>query len=298
MGESVAEIKKAAFTPRSVAAILLMAFFGAGFLFLTPIMARYTCYEALNAEAEALVDDAAAYNASTFFAVSGVKAGLALIEGSSVGAGFELEVGDLVQPVYDYIDLVWNVLLYSLLILGMYKLLLETGILLLGLKLAGAGFLIWAAGRIAPKRWPSFPRWGMRCVLFGGYFAYAVPIVLIGSYAGCAHYTQPIKIQYQARIEQVKMQLNEAKDEFIGLRDQVSITSPGESLDKIRTAITHAVASMTSAVWDGMFAFIYFMLVVLFELLVFPLLSAFVLYRFMQYALERILAQAVPPAVN
>lgn len=50
-----------------------------------------------------------------FGVMSGVKTGLAIIEGStagvSVGATINLQVGDVVQSVYDYVDIAWRTLL-------------------------------------------------------------------------------------------------------------------------------------------------------------------------------------------
>jgi hypothetical protein len=42
-----------------------------------------------------------------FLVLSGIKSGLAIIEGSEVGIGFNLEIGDIVQSVYDYVDVAW-----------------------------------------------------------------------------------------------------------------------------------------------------------------------------------------------
>jgi len=43
-----------------------------------------------------------------FLVLSGIKSGLAIIEGSAVGIGFNLEIGDIVQSVYDYVDVAWK----------------------------------------------------------------------------------------------------------------------------------------------------------------------------------------------
>jgi hypothetical protein len=47
----------------------------------------------------------------TFGVLSTLKIGLAVIEGSEVGIGFGLEVGDVVQAAYDYVDIAWRVIL-------------------------------------------------------------------------------------------------------------------------------------------------------------------------------------------
>jgi hypothetical protein len=65
---------------------------------------------------ESYLDTAFQKSLSGFLLLSSIKSGLAVVEGSEVGVGFNLELGDVVQPVYDYVDLVLAaVLLFSLL---------------------------------------------------------------------------------------------------------------------------------------------------------------------------------------
>ena len=60
-----------------------------------------------------------------FLVLSAVKSGLAVIEGSEVGIGFSLQVGDLVQSVYDYVDIAWKTVLAGGTILFMTRLTLD-----------------------------------------------------------------------------------------------------------------------------------------------------------------------------
>ncbi|MBN1783099.1 hypothetical protein JW948_18330 [bacterium] len=87
---------------------------------------------------------------STFAVLSGIKVGLAVLEGSELGMGFGLEVGDAVQSMYDYVDVAWRVILASSAILmGLQFLLLtsqflEPWFLIITLLLLLAGrFLKW-----------------------------------------------------------------------------------------------------------------------------------------------------------
>jgi len=54
------------------------------------------------------LDTAFQKSMSGFMLLSSVKSGLAVVEGSEVGVGFSLELGDVVQPVYDYVDMAWK----------------------------------------------------------------------------------------------------------------------------------------------------------------------------------------------
>lgn len=54
-----------------------------------------------------------------FLIISGIKMVFAVIEGSDVGVGFNLEIGDIVQPAYDYIDVAWQTVLTGSVVLLM-----------------------------------------------------------------------------------------------------------------------------------------------------------------------------------
>jgi len=73
---------------------------------------------------------------ATFGILSGIKVGLAVIEGTEVGVGFGLEIGDAVQAAYDYIDLAWRTVLAATTIL------LGTRFILQSAELVGRWFLI------------------------------------------------------------------------------------------------------------------------------------------------------------
>jgi hypothetical protein len=61
-----------------------------------------------------------------FLVLSGIKTGLAVIEGSEIGIGFNLEIGDIVQSVYDYVDIAWKTALAGGTVILMTRLLLQT----------------------------------------------------------------------------------------------------------------------------------------------------------------------------
>lgn len=60
-----------------------------------------------------------------FLVLSGIKSGLAVIEGSEVGIGFNLEIGDIVQSIYDYVDIAWKTALAGGTVLLITRLSLE-----------------------------------------------------------------------------------------------------------------------------------------------------------------------------
>jgi hypothetical protein len=71
------------------------------------------------------LEDAFDRSLAGFLVLSGIKSGLAVIEGSEVGIGFNLEIGDIVQAVYDYVDVAWKTALAGGTILLITRLCLE-----------------------------------------------------------------------------------------------------------------------------------------------------------------------------
>jgi len=106
--------------PRRIAAAIL-GVVGALLAGFSDKAAEITRYDALAGHAAELVDETLERDQATFLVLSGIKTSLAMIEGSSVGVGFSLEVGDIVQPAYDYVDFFWRVFLYAFLVMGTYK---------------------------------------------------------------------------------------------------------------------------------------------------------------------------------
>ncbi len=99
------------------------------------------------------LEDAFDRSLAGFLVLSGIKSGLAIIEGSEVGIGFNLEIGDIVQAVYDYVDVAWKTALAGGTILLVTRMCLEAVALIdhwcLAIMLFGFGvflFLDWFLG--------------------------------------------------------------------------------------------------------------------------------------------------------
>lgn len=71
---------------------------------------------------------------AAFGTMSILKAGLDVIEGSEIGASFgvtaNLQVGDIVQPAYDYVDIAWRTMLTGCVTLLSIRFLLQTAAIL------------------------------------------------------------------------------------------------------------------------------------------------------------------------
>jgi hypothetical protein len=100
---------------RSVAAALLLFLCVLSFTGNMDTAIDWTGRGHLRSANEAYLTEAFQKAISGFGVMSLLKAGLDIIEGSKVGASFgvtaQVEIGDAVQPAYDYVDIAWRTLL-------------------------------------------------------------------------------------------------------------------------------------------------------------------------------------------
>lgn len=251
-------------------------------------MGQFFQQAALTEKGAALVDAGLQDNARAFLALSAVKAALALVEGSSIGVGFDLQLGDMIQPAYDYVDFIWRVFLWANVILLLYKILLETGLLSLGVPLAGLGLLFWTGG-IFP--WPGaalLRLWGRRLFMAGLLVAYLIPLSLMGANTLSQHYTQPLKDRQKTHMVEMQHRFQQARQQFLNLRADISLTRPSESVERIKNSVLGLVHSISNLTLEGGRSFLYYILVLFFELLVLPFLTAFILYQAVQALLGQL----------
>ncbi len=258
-----------------------------------PLLHRSLCRAA-----DARLDASLARNATSFAALSGLKGMLAVIEGSSVGVGFQLELGDLVQPAYDYLDLVWRAFLAALALLGFFELLFETGILELGLAVLGGGALLWGAGRLSGRR--SSGRLpgalclaGRRLALLGFSAAYGLPLALLVSQLVSVRYLEPLRVKSAAEIESAGAPLEDAGARLRALRERLSILAPGRSLDEVAGEARAIIAQASEVVFARARAFALSVLILGVELLLLPFASAWLLLAGLRAA-ARAPARAAP----
>ncbi len=257
---------------------------GLVFLLQPDAVGRASQHTALMEASGQLLDDSLDRNLVTFISLSGIKSVLALIEGSSVGVGFDIEVGDIIQPAYDYVDFVWTVFVYALLVLGFYKLLMETGILGVGFAFIGGGLMLIAISRLPTGAADILRRWGRFMGLAGILVSYIVPLSLLGTQYVGDKYLAPVKASNAQRIDAVRASFDAAQEQLLDLRDKISLLNPGESYEQVKSSALSLAARVTDSIWGSLFAFLNFILILLVELLLLPFLSAFLLYRILSIA--------------
>jgi len=110
----------------------------------------------LSSRNEAYLESSLERSLRTFAVLSTIKVGLAVVEGTEIGVGFGLEIGDVVQAAYDYVDIAWKTVLAGCVILLGTQVLVETASVLdhwlLAITLAAVALMMITQG--APARFP------------------------------------------------------------------------------------------------------------------------------------------------
>jgi hypothetical protein len=278
---------------RGSAGLILVAL-GIICIFAYPQVAQITQYDALNEKAIGLIDEALVRDQVTFLAISAIKASLAIVEGSTVGIGIEVQVGDIVQPAYDYIDFFWEMFLYAFMVMGFYKLLLETELLYMGIPIIGAGLILLGGATVAQRSRRDLKKFGRACVVFGLMMAYVAPASLWMTHLLSERYTSQLREKHYDKIEAFGNQLDASKAEFLALRNEISLLSPGDSMDELKAGLVRIANSMAESFQLSLLAFLYYILIVLFDLLFFPFFSAWILYKIALFGLDRLIPRPVP----
>ncbi len=148
-----------------------------------------------------------------FLVLSAIKSGIAVLEGSEIGVGFNLQIGDIAQSIYDYVDVAWRTALAGGTVLLLIRLMLDTmqlidywclfALLLMALSL----FLL---SRLFPKQ-ERLERILKEGLLFFSVLTAAFYMILPISIAGAAflskQITQPLVTEAQQGFESLQDEL-------------------------------------------------------------------------------------------
>ncbi len=196
---------------------------------------------------ESYLDTAFQKSMSGFLLLSSIKSGLAVVEGSAVGVGFNLELGDVVQPVYDYVDMAW-------------KAALAGGSILVGMQLALKGLTLvdhWVlAGVLLFSLLQSLTAWYLPqwhrlrgglggAVRFGASTAAALYLLLPLSVTAAAslsvHITRPLLEASHEELRQIDAQIRPRHLNQQALADMATEGLSGPSLKTRLTETTEGI---------------------------------------------------------
>lgn len=178
-----------------------------------------------------------------FLLLSTIKSGLAVVEGSEVGIGFSLELGDAVQPVYDYVDIAWRAALAGgSIIVGMQlalkglRLIDHWALTGLGLLLVGHYLSIWCLP--TRKRLHLGLKEGVR---FGTALCVALYLLLPLSVTGAAALSQQVTHpMVEASHEELKVIGSALSPEHIGQHFMNDTNGEGLSVSDLKSALANA----------------------------------------------------------
>ena len=140
---------------------------------------------------------------ASFLLVSTLKSSLAMIEGSDVGIGFRLEVGDIVQSAYDLVDFTWKMLLYGILLITFSKIFFESNIINIGLYILGAGFIISISGLFIERYKEKILTLGSSVIIAGVIVSFYVPVSTLVSFRACEYFVGHIERDLDHQMEEV-----------------------------------------------------------------------------------------------
>ncbi len=212
-----------------------------------------------------------------FGVLSIVKVGLAVVEGTQVGVGFGLEVGDVVQAAYDYINTAWYVVMAGGVILLGIQYLLSAATHIDHLLLMVALFLF--AGAIVIRS--AFPTWKtMRRILydaglFAGLLSAAVYLLFPLSVRGGAFLsktiTRPSLEEVESGVVSMKQDLFEQGSQSQGI--VAAWRQSKERLQKVTVYLKDKTSQMVLWILKLITAY-------LFDCIVFPLMLFALFYWF------------------
>lgn len=139
---------------------------------------------------------------ASFLLVSTLKSSLAMIEGSDVGFGLRIEVGDIVQSTYDLVDFTWKMLLYGILLTTFSKIFFESDLINVGAYLLGLGFFIYILGLFIRRYREKVISLGAGVIVAGLIVAFYIPVSTLVSFRACEYFVDHIEkdMEQQMRV--------------------------------------------------------------------------------------------------
>ena len=139
----------------------------------------------------------------SFLLVSTLKSSLAMIEGSDVGFGFRLEVGDIVQSTYDLVDFTWKMLLYGILLITFSKIFYESNLIDIGIFILAAGFIMRIFSLFFMIHKEKVVSVGSGFIIAGLIVSFYIPVSTFVSFRACEYFVDHIERDLDVQMEGV-----------------------------------------------------------------------------------------------
>ena len=211
---------------------------------------------------------------ASFLLVSTLKSSLSIIEGSDVGVGFRLEVGDIVQSTYDLVDFTWKILLYGILLVTFSKIISEAHIIHLGQYLLAVGFGLGIISLFLARGRKLLAALGGRLAVAGLIVAFYIPVSTIVSFHACNYFVSSIE-------QDLDQQLGDTLADWQAFRQKLSLT-------EIKTIFTSAGAFVKELFLKLTRLMITYTCLIIIKYLLFPLIVAYGFFIVSKYFLKRV----------
>lgn len=182
---------------------------------------------------------------ASFLLVSTLKSSLAVIEGSDVGIGFRLEVGDLIQSTYDLVDFTWKMLLYGILLITFSKIFFESNLINVGTYLLGLGFFIYILGLFITRFRERVISAGAGIIVAGLIVAFYIPVSTLVSFRACEYFVDHIERDVSQQIKAVTEDWERFKEDFSLREFQTSIATSALFVKALFLKLTRILITYT-----------------------------------------------------
>lgn len=216
---------------------------------------------------------------TTFIIVSTLKSSLSVIEGSTVGGGFSaiisaetnIQAGDIVQALYDFVDFVWRILLYGILIITFFKMLFMANFTDIGIYILAVGFIFYCISFMKIKLEKSFLLIGKKLIIIGLILSLFIPVTLFISFSSCELFSKNIEKSINIQIEEITEKWTEIKDNLLSKGIKKSFSSTLKGIKELFKKTLFILIEYTS--------------LIILKFILFPIFIGFVVYKFTKFVL-------------
>jgi hypothetical protein len=183
---------------------------------------------------------------ASFLLVSTLKSSLAVIEGSDVGIGFRIEVGDIVQSAYDLVDFTWKMLLYGILLITFSKIFFESNLINIGLYILGLGFFLRTMGLFMQRQREKVIAVGSGVIVAGLIVSFYIPVSTLVSFRACEYFVDHIEEDMDLQMQEVLKDWEQFKTDFSLSKIKTSVASTAGFMRELFLKLTRILITYTS----------------------------------------------------
>lgn len=181
----------------------------------------------------------------SFLLVSTLKSSLAVIEGSDIGIGFRLEVGDIIQSTYDIVDFTWKILLYGILLITFSKIFHESNMVNIGMYILGAGIVLRIVSLFLESYKEKMMALGSGMIIAGLIISFYIPVSTIVSFRACEYFVDHIEKDLDEQMESVLKDWEAFKEKFSLSEVTTSIQAGAQFVKELFLKLTRILITYT-----------------------------------------------------